>query len=512
MTQNIVIIGAGISGLAAAAMLAKQGHTVQLFEKNAEVGGRAGKWERDGFSFDTGPSWYLMPEVFEHFYELMGTSVPEQFDLERLDPGYRAYFEGYDQPFDLDGGDGARDSLLALDPGSKKSLDAYLKSAQETYEIALERFLYGSFRSFKDFVTPSVLRQLPRLAKLLTSSLDGMVQSHTSDPRMRRVLGYPAVFLGGSPLKTPAIYHLMSHLDVNQGVFYPQGGFHRIVESIEALARDAGASIIVNADVQRIVVENGKAVGIEYVDEHGKQVRVDADTVIAACDLHFVEHNLLQPEHRDHSESWWQRGKSGPGAVLAMVGVEGKLPQLAHHTLFFADDWEKGFAELEGSTLPETPSIYIGKPSATDPEVAPADDECLFFLIPVASKEHFGRGGEDGAGDATIEQFVDRVIQQVSDWADIPDLAQRIKVRKTVAPADFQTDLNAWNGTALGPSHTLRQSAILRAGNKSRKVKGLYFAGSSTIPGIGVPMCLISAELMVKELMGNKSMRALTAL
>lgn len=512
MGKNIVIVGAGVSGLASAALLSAQGHRVSVLEKNPQVGGRAGLWESKGFKFDTGPSWYLMPEVFEHFYELMGTSVQEQLDLERLDPGYRAYFQGYTEPFELAGDDRARASLIALDPQSKDSIEDYLHSAQETYEIALERFLYGSFRSIKDFLHPKVLRQLPRLIKLLSTSLDHMIQAHTRDPRMRRVLGYPAVFLGGSPLKTPAIYHLMSHLDVNAGVFYPRGGFHKIIQTLESLATDAGADITVNADVQKICVEDSKTTGVEYLDSEGQRVKADADIVIAACDLHFVEHQLLEPKYRDHSEKWWDRGEAGPGAVLAMVGVEGKLPQLAHHTLFFADDWEKGFKELESEHLPETPSIYIGKPSQSDPDVAPADDECLFFLIPVAAQEHFGRGGEEGNGDPLIEDFVDRAIQQVSDWAGIPDLKQRIKVRKTVAPADFASTFNAWSGTALGPSHTLRQSAIFRAKNSSRKVKNLYFAGSSTIPGIGVPMCLISAELIVKELMGKKDMRALKEL
>lgn len=512
--KNIVIIGAGVSGLAAAALLSRQGHQVKVVEKNTQVGGRAGVWEKDGFSFDTGPSWYLMPEVFEHFYELMGTSVKEQLDLERLNPGYRAYFEGYDNPFDLAGGEEAKASLISLDPLSEKSIDKYLQSAQETYDIALERFLYGSFRSVKDFINPQVIKKLPRLVKLLSTSLDQMIQDHTQDPRMRRVLGYPAVFLGGSPLKTPAMYHLMSHLDVNAGVFYPQGGFHRIIQTIEELAVDAGAEIIVDAEVQKIEVENGTARGIEYINAQGEPVQLVADVVIAACDLHFVEHHLLEEKYRDHSKKWWDRADSGPGAILAMVGVEGKIPQLEHHTLFFGDDWEKGFAELDSNhhALPETPSVYIGKPSQTDPHVAPDGQECLFFLIPVAAQESFGSGGEDGQGDPRIEEFVNRVIDQVSDWAKIPDLHQRIKVRKTVAPADFARDLNAWNGTALGPSHILSQSAILRASNKSRTVNNLYFAGSSTIPGIGVPMCLISAELIVKELMGRKDMRALPKL
>lgn len=203
--KQIVIIGAGISGLAAAALLGRQGHTVTLLEKKETTGGRAGSWEKQGFRFDTGPSWYLMPEVFDHFYELMGSSTSEQLDLSRLDPGYRAYFEGQQEPFDLAGTAEAFESLVALDPEHREGITAYVESARDTYNIALKRFLYGSFRSAKDLVHPSVLRRLPQLVGLLSRSLDQKIQAHTADPRMRRVLGYPAVFLGGSPLKTPAI-------------------------------------------------------------------------------------------------------------------------------------------------------------------------------------------------------------------------------------------------------------------------------------------------------------------
>lgn len=510
--KQIVIIGAGISGLAAAALLGRQGHTVTLLEKKETTGGRAGSWEKQGFRFDTGPSWYLMPEVFDHFYELMGSSTSEQLDLSRLDPGYRAYFEGQQEPFDLAGTAEAFESLVALDPEHREGITAYVESARDTYNIALKRFLYGSFRSAKDLVHPSVLRRLPQLVGLLSRSLDQKIQAHTADPRMRRVLGYPAVFLGGSPLKTPAMYHLMTHLDVNAGVLYPQGGFNRVVESIETLARQSGATIITGTDAQKILVDEGVAGGVEYIDSSGERHRIYGDTVVAACDLHFVEHQLLDKENRDHSERWWAKADSGPGAVLAMLGVEGELPELAHHTLFFADDWEKGFAELEGNTLPETPSIYIGKPSASDASVAPDGYENLFVLIPVAARPEFGHGGEDGTGDEQIERFVDRAIEQVAEWANIPDLAERIVVRRTVSPADFQQELGAWKGTALGPSHILTQSAVFRASNRSKKVKNLLFAGSSTIPGIGVPMCLISAELVVKEMMGDKSMKALKSL
>lgn len=506
--REAVVIGGGIAGLATAALLAADGHRVTLLEARSELGGRAGSWASGGFRFDTGPSWYLMPEVFDHFYRMLGTSSSEQLRLHRLDPGYRAYFEGDAAPFDVPAGrEAARAAMAALDPGAAARLDRYFDSAEWTYGLALRRFLYSSFDSPRPFLARDVLSGLPRLGRLLGRSLDAEIRSRTDDVRLRRLLGYPAVFLGGSPLHVPSLYRLMSHLDVNDGVLYPEGGFARVVESIADLARGSGARLVTDTAVTGIVVEHGRARGVRYRDASGREGRLDADLVVATADLHHVETELLAAEHREHGPAWWRRRDPGPGAVLALLGVRGELPELAHHTLLFADDWEGAFESVSspGRGLPATPSLYIGKPSATDTSVAPAGDENLFVLIPVAADPAIGRGGIDGGGDPAVEAFVDRVIGQIADWTGARDLANRIAVRRTIAPGDFAADLRAWSGSALGPSHTLRQSAFLRAGNASKRVSGLLYAGSSTIPGIGVPMCLISAELVLKRLRGDRS-------
>ncbi|MBN9152431.1 MAG: phytoene desaturase [Microbacterium sp.] len=507
--RTVVVIGGGVSGLATAALLAADGHRVTLLEARSELGGRAGSWESQGFRFDTGPSWYLMPEVFDHFYRMLGTSSDEQLHLRTLDPGYRAYFEGDPSAFDLPAGrSAARAAIESLDPASAAQLERYFDSAEDTYRIALQHFLYSSFESARPFFAREVVTGLPRLAPLMVRSLDARIRAASSDSRIRRLLGYPAVFLGGSPMRVPSMYHLMSHLDVNDGVLYPEGGFARVIETLVTLAADAGADLITDARVERIVVADGAARGVRYRTADGDEVSMDADLVVATADLRHVEQELLADGERDHTDAWWRKRDPGPGAVLAMLGVRGALPQLAHHTLLLADDWDGAFTAIGDRTRgrpPETPSLYIGKPSASDSAVAPAGHENLFVLIPVPADPSMGHGGVDGTGDPAIESLVDRVITQIAAWTDAPDLAERIVVRRTVGPGDFADDLNAWSGSALGPAHTLRQSAFLRAGNASRKVSGLLFAGSSTIPGIGVPMCLISAELVLKRVRGDRS-------
>ena len=508
MTRTIVI-GGGIAGLASAALLAREGHEVTLLESRSELGGRAGVWFSDGFRFETGPSWYLMPEVFEHFYRLFGTSAAEQLNLVKLDPGYRVLFEGNPAPVDIRADRAANIRIFdELQPGAGRALDRYLDSASETYDMAVKRFLYSSFESFRSFLVPDVLSRLGRLARLLLQPLDKFVAGYFHDPRLRQILGYPAVFLGSAPNLTPSMYHLMSHLDLADGVLYPQGGFATLIDSIAAIARAEGVQIITGARVSAIrVTEQHAVAGVSYVDETGAQHSLDSDIVVSGADLHHTETELLAPAQQTYPQSWWDRRVSGPGAVLVMLGVSGELPQLQHHSLFFTTDWGKNFGQIFGtpSVVPSPASLYVCMPSATDASVAPAGASNLFILVPVPADVTLGGGGINGAGSDAVEQIADAAIAQVSQWAGITDLAERVIVRRTVGPADFADDLNSWKGGALGPAHTLRQSAFMRGSNKSKKVSGLYYAGGTTIPGIGLPMCLISAEILLKRLRHDTS-------
>ncbi|GAA3661606.1 phytoene desaturase family protein [Microbacterium marinilacus] len=503
--RRVVVIGGGISGLATAALLAREGDDVTLVEARDELGGRAGRWSSDGFVFDTGPSWYLMPEVFDHFFRLLGTSAAEQLDLVRLDPAYRVYFEAEPEPFDLPGSD-ARDALVSLDPAAADRLDAYLASAAETYDLATSKFLYSTYESLRPLLGRDTLARLPRLARLLGEPLDRFIRRHTDDVRVQQVLGYPAVFLGTSPAAAPSMYHLMSHLDVGQGVLYPRGGFGAVIDAIARLAESHGAELRTGTRARRISVRGGVATAVDVERADGTVEHLSADVVVSSADLHVTEQRLLAPEHRSRRESWWESRDPGPGAVLALLGVRGELPELAHHTLFFTRDWERGFDAIYGSRphIPDPASIYVCRPSATD-DVAPEGHENLFVLIPVPADPGIGEGGLDGGGSPAVERAVDAAIDQVASWAGVPDLRERIVVRRSIGPADFEREYGAWRGGALGPAHTLRQSAVLRGSNASSRVGGLLYAGATTIPGIGLPMCLISAELVVKRLRGDLS-------
>ncbi|MEY4993997.1 MAG: hypothetical protein RIS82_1119, partial [Actinomycetota bacterium] len=453
MTQKTaVVVGGGIAGLATAALLAKAGMKVTVLEAREKVGGRAYIWEKDGFKFDMGPSWYLMPDAFEQFFKLMGTSAEAELNLVRLDPAYQTRNEGYGDKLII------REKLTdnkvlfdAIEPGSGERLQAYIDSAEDTYNLSIKHFLYTNFQNAKPFLQPDVLSRAGRFIKHLITPLDKFAAQHVSDPRLRKILNFPAVFLGASPYDTPSMYHLMTHVDMNVGVFYPMGGFYTVIEAIERLAKQHGVEIHTNSRVTKIQTStDGRVAGVNV-----GEVFYSADVVVGNADLHHIETQLLEPKDQTLPAKWWEDKVPGPSAMLLFLGVKGKLPQLDHHTLLYSDDWAKNFKEVfrtpaekrkqkSASVIPNPASLYICAPSITDPSVAPEGYENLFVLVPIAADPELGHGGVDGQGDARFEAEADRIIQQISEWCEIPDLAERIVVRRTMGPKDFMDDLNAW--------------------------------------------------------------------
>lgn len=558
---HTVVIGAGVAGLATAGLLAREGHQVTVLERGETWGGRAGLLEDAGFRFDTGPSWYLMPEVFDHFYAMMGTSTAAQLELKDLTPGYRLLTEPPgaqpsqsepqpgvpatnqpSTPVDVHSGLTEACALAEqLEPGSSPALRTYLESAQRTYRMALERFLYNPFSNYTTLAHPQVLRRLPELARLLGESLQHYVQRRFTSTALRQILQYPAVFLATHPAAAPSMYHLMSHMDLTDGVRYPMGGFTAVVDSMGELAQRNGVQFTYGAEVTQILTEptprrgagspgaglrsprwrrgaRRRATGVIWQDAAGAQHQIDADYVVSAADLHHTETQLLAAEDRSVSARSWDRAVSGPGAVLVMLGIRGDLPELAHHSLLFAEDWSPQFEAIFGDS-PATAtfgtdgnplSIYVCRPSATDPQTAPPGHQNLFILVPCPADPNIGSGGTAGAGDQQVEAIADAAVDQLAAWAGVPDLRERIVTRHTLGPGDFAQKYHSWSGGALGPAHTLGQSAMFRTQNASRRVDGLFYAGGTVAPGVGVPMCLISAELVLKHIRGDHSPGPLT--
>lgn len=494
--KKVVIIGAGTGGLATAAMLARAGCNVTIYESRHDVGGRMGVHQAQGFTFDTGPSWYLMPEVYEHFFALFGKDIHDYVQLHKLTPAYKVMFEGNSQPLVITGEE-QRDavSFNALEPGADAALARYLDSAEVTYKLALKYFLYHNFRQPWRLMRPQILKFLPSFLQAAGSPLDRFVSRSFKASQIRQVLEYPAVFLGASPFTAPAIYHLMSYLDFRQGVWYPQGGMYSVTKALREVAESEGVTIHTSAPVTEITVSDGKVNGVALADG----TTVTADIVVSNADLHYTQMQLLAAEHRDYSEKYWQKHEAGPSALLLYAGVKGALPELEHHNLYFVREWEENFSAIfEGKKWPVPASIYVCKPSATDTSVAPEGHENIFMLVPLPADSELHKD--------EYEQYAQQYLDQVARQSGVPDLRSRIVYQKVYGPHDFATDLNAWKGTALGMSHLLKQSALFRPQVKSKRVEGLYYVGANVQPGIGVPMCLISAELVYKSLTGDHSL------
>lgn len=512
------MIGAGVAGLATAALLARDGLDVTVIERTDAVGGRAGDHtlaEHAGFRWDTGPSWYLMPDAFDHFFRLFDTTTEEQFELVDLTPAYRLFPED-EEPIDVPSGvDAAAQLFESIEPGAGEKLREYLVSAGDTYQVAIERFLYTTFASPGPLLHRDVRQRLGTLAQLLTQPLGEYVDKRFADHRLRQILTYPAVFLSSRPTNTPAMYHLMSHTDLVQGVRYPLGGFSAVIAALHRLAVAQGANVRLNTEVTAVTTEGTgrktRATGVRVRRADGQIEEIAADLVVSGADLHHTENHLLPAHLRTYDEKYFASRDPGLGTVLVMAGVKGKLPELAHHNLLFSRDWSTDFSVVfdgpnDQRPLDASQSIYVSMPSATDPEVAPEGHENLFLLVPVPASEQIGHGDlYRPDASASVEAIADAALEQLGEWAGVGDLNERVVIRRTMGPADFAERFHAWRGGSIGPGHSLRQSAFLRGKNISGKVDGLYYAGATTVPGVGVPMCLISAENVLKRLHGDTS-------
>lgn len=502
MTKTAIIIGSGIGGLGAAALLTKAGYEVTVLEKNDQPGGRAGIFQAETdagtFRYDMGPSWYLMPDVFEHFFQLLGENVHDHLDLVRLGPSYRIFYKDTYRKVDIYS-DLKRDlpTVEQIEPGAGRALERYLQQSEYQYGIAKDRFMYKNYDSIRDFFTREMAMEGRKLSVMQT--MDKYVARYFATDAMRKIMQYPLVFLGSSPYNTPAIYNIMSHIDFNMGVFYPQGGIYRIVEALVKIAETGGATIRVNSAVEHIIVEDGEAAGVRLAN--GEELR--ADIVISDADVHHTEQDLLAPEYRTKSQRYWKSRTLAPSALIMYLGVKGELPQLTHHNLLFSKDWKKNFGEIFDKPpmgkikWPSDPSLYVCNPSKTDPTVAPDGHENLFVLVPIASGLEYT--------EQSLKVYGDRILETIEKEMRLPGLRDNIVYRRDFSVKDFEQRYNSYQGSALGLAHTLRQTAIFRPNNISKKVGKLYYVGANTNPGIGMPVCLISAELMYKRLTGDKS-------
>ncbi|MFC2165804.1 phytoene desaturase family protein [Acidobacteriota bacterium] len=484
MPKKVIVIGAGFSGLAAAGLLAQEGMQVTVIEKNSQCGGRAQVYEEKGFVFDMGPSWYLMPPAFEHLFNRLGKKPEDCYDLIRLDPSYQIYFKGGRLEIRPELSQNALAFDQLEDRGYEKVV-RYLERAEKQYKVSVGNFLYRDYESVFDLLTPDFLIKGLKLS--IFSSVEQLAKKSFESDILRKLMGYTMVFIGGSPDKTPGMYSLMSYIDLCQNVWYPMGGMNVPAAALEKIARDSGAEFIYDTPVTKILAEAGSVKGV--LTDRGE---IPADIVVSNADYHHTELDLLEQDERSYRESYWRKRTVAPSAFIIYLGLNKKLDQLLHHNLYFHDNWQEHFQTIFGQPQwPSRFSYYVCCPSRTDSSVAPEGHENLFFLVPV------GPGLNDD--DETRERFYGIVMDHFEGLIG-DQIQSHLVVKRIFSHRDFIGAYNAWKGSAFGLAHTLLQSAVFRMARASKKVQNLYFTGQYTHPGVGIPMTLISAEVLADRI------------
>ncbi len=485
MKNSVVIIGAGFAGLSAAAFMAKEGWQVQVVEKNATAGGRARQLKAEGFTFDMGPSWYWMPDVFEHFFGQFGKKVSDYYSLTRLDPSYRVYWEdGYtDLPADYQK---LKELFESIEKGSAEKLDAYIKEAAHKYKIGMQELVYKPGQSVLEFMNWDVVKNVFKLD--VFTSVKKHVAKYFTNPKLQQIMEFPVLFLGALPQDTPALYSLMNYADIIGGTWYPKDGMFSIVQAMQQLCSDQGVEFFFNEEVQEIVIESGAAKKVVTSTRS-----FTADAVISGADYHFTETALLPEQYRSYSDGYWDERVMAPSCLLYYVGINKKLPNVLHHSLFFDVPFEAHGQEIyTDPKWPAQPLFYLNVPSKTDEASAPQGCENLMFLIPVAS------GLENDTEEVRDHYFnlvVDRLEKKMGDT-----IRENIIYKKSFSLTDFKNDYHSFKGNAYGLANTLKQTAIFKPSCQSKKVKNLFYTGQLTVPGPGVPPSLISGEVVSRQL------------
>jgi phytoene desaturase len=484
MSQRICVIGSGFAGLSAACHLAKQGHEVTVLEKNSEIGGRARIYQEKGFTFDMGPSWYWMPDVFEHFFAHFGKKPSDYYELIRLDPSYGVKFE--DEMIPIPAKMGELEQLFDhIEPGSSNNLRTFLKQAAYKYEVGINELVYKPGRSLTEFADLRLLNGLLKMDVL--TSMRKHVYKFFKHPKLRELMEFPILFLGATPQNTPALYSLMNYADISLGTWYPMGGMYSVIMGMKSLAQELGVNIQTNQEVKEFGFSN-KTITRVITDSD----TYETDLLVAGADYHFVDQQLLPVQFRNYSTGYWDSRTMAPSSLLFYLGINKKVPRLLHHTLFFDEDFNMHAKDIyEHPQWPKKPLLYVSATSKTDPGVAPEGMENLVILIPVAP------GLEDT--DEIREKYYEHIMDRLEQFTET-NLKSHVLVKKSYAHRNFSADYHSFKGNAYGLANTLRQTAILKPAIKNKKLSNLYFTGQLTVPGPGVPPSLISGEVVAKEI------------
>ena len=483
--KNICVIGSGFAGISAATYLANFGHNVYVLEKNSTHGGRARKFSSKGFTFDMGPSWYWMPDVFEKFFKDFDKDINDYISLKRLDPSYRVYFsndENIDIPADYES---LKKLFESLEEGSGLKLDEFLKQAEEKYKVGINNLVYKPGLSLTEFMNFETISGALKLD--IFKSMHTHIRKFFKNEKLIKLLEFPILFLGATPKNTPALYSLMNYADIKLGTWYPEGGFSKVIDGMVELAKEKGVKFYNNEEVKSFSYDKRS---ISYVIT--KKKTYDADYVVCAADYNHIDQNILDKKFRNYSKSYWDKRILAPSSLLFYIGLDKKVKNIQHHCLFFDKDFENHAEEIYSTPRwPSEPLFYASFPSVSDTSLAPKNQDCLFLLIPIAPDLEDNR--------IIRERYFDLILSRLEKLTK-QNIRDHIVYKRSYAIQDFKKDYNSFKGNAYGLANTLMQTAIYKPSLKNKKLNNLFFSGQLTVPGPGVPPSIISGNVVANQI------------
>ena len=479
MDKSISIIGSGFSSLSAACYLAKQGYKVSVYEKNNDFGGRARQLKENGFTFDIGPSFYWMPDIFDRFFNDFNKKTSDYYELTKLNPAYSVYFDENNSIPIEDSLEKICNRFEKIETGSSIKLKKFILNARENYRVAVLDLIYKMpGESPLELVTIDTIKKV----KYFLTNIRREVRKDFKNHMLRAILEFPVLFLGAKPSDTPAFYNFMNYADFGLGTFQPKNGFYDVVQGMIKLAKSLGVSFYSNSNVTKVITEKNKVIGLEINEKI-----IKSDIVVSGADYNFTE-KLLPKNLRQYSDKYWDKRTLAPSALLFYIGFNKKLNNIEHHNLIFDTDFDQHAVEIyDDPKWPTNPLLYASFTSKTHKHTAPEGCENGVFLIPIAPNLDDNK--------ETRKKYLDILIKKLEKVTK-QNLKSNIIYLKSYCVNDFVDDYNSYKGNAYGLANTLLQTAFLRPKLRSKKVSNLYFCGQLTVPGPGVPPALVSGKLV----------------
>ena len=479
MDKSISIIGSGFSSLSAACYLAKQGYNVSVYEKNNDFGGRARQLKENGFTFDIGPSFYWMPDIFDRFFNDFNKKTSDYYELTKLNPAYSVYFDENNSIPIEDSLEKICNRFEKIETGSSIKLKKFILNARENYRVAVLDLIYKMpGESPLELVTIDTIKKV----KYFLTNIRREVRKDFKNHMLRAILEFPVLFLGAKPSDTPAFYNFMNYADFGLGTFQPKNGFYDVVQGMIKLAKSLGVSFYNNSNVTKVITEKNKVIGLEINEKI-----IKSDIVVSGADYNFTE-KLLPKKLRQSSDKYFEKRTLAPSALLFYIGFNKKLNNIEHHNLIFDTDFDQHAVEIyDDPKWPTNPLLYASFTSKTHKHTAPEGCENGVFLIPIAPNLDDNK--------ETRKKYLDILIKKLEKVTK-QNLKSNIIYLKSYCVNDFVDDYNSYKGNAYGLANTLLQTAFLRPKLRSKKVSNLYFCGQLTVPGPGVPPALVSGKLV----------------